>query len=130
MNLSAEQRIIRERIQLLKHYPFFGHLSLGLKLMEGSSISTMGTDGIHLIYNAVYVAQLEDKILRAIIAHEVLHCALGHLWRKENRSHDRWNIAADHAVNLTLKKEGFTLPKNICCDEKYENMSAEMIYAR
>ena len=129
-NQRARERITRERVQLLVHYPFFGYLALGLELKEAPEVGTMATDGKRLFYNPAFVDRLDPKVLRAIIAHETLHCALGHLWRKEARKQEKWNRAADHAANLILKKGGFALPENCLCDDKFEGMEAEIIYAK
>lgn len=129
-NKKIEERIIRERVQLLLHYPFFGHLALGLNLKEEPGIPTMATDGENIFYNPLFVDQLTPAVLRTIIAHEVLHCGLGHLWREEKRDKTKWNHATDHAVNLMLRKEKFPVPYDALCDSKFENMGAEAIYAR
>ncbi|MBI2120713.1 MAG: hypothetical protein HYT94_03775 [Parcubacteria group bacterium] len=129
-NQRAKEKIIRERIQLLLHYPFFGYLALGLEPTEAPGLGTMATDGKHLFYDPLFADRLEPKILRTVLAHETLHCALGHIWRKEGREDEKWNYAADHADNLILKKEGFAIPSNCLCDEKFTGMEAEIIYTK
>lgn len=127
-NQKVKEKIIRERIQLLLHRPFFGHLTLGLELKEESEVGTMATDGKHLFYNPTFVNGLNPKVLQTILAHETLHCALGHLWRKGERQHMKWNYATDYAINLMLKKEGFPIPANCLCEDKFDGMEAEIIY--
>lgn len=129
-NKLARERIIRERVQLLIHYPFFGYLALGLELKEAPEVGTMATDGEHLFYNPAFVDRFDPKVLRTIVAHETLHCALGHLWRKEAREQEKWNYAADYATNLILKKEGFAIPANCLCDDKFDGMEAEIVYTK
>lgn len=127
--LSPAERITRERIQLLLKYPFFGYLALGLEVVETDQIPTMGTNGKYLFYNASFVESLSPENLKAVIAHEALHCALGHLWRQGGRQKDKWNHAADFAINLIVQKEGLELPPgNWCIDRKYIGMAAEKIY--
>lgn len=136
---STKEKIIKERVQLLLRYPFFGYLALGLEIKELTPEEmealppekrTIGTDGAHLFYNPSFVDRLEPNVLRTIIAHETLHCALGHMWRKETRDKEKWNIAADYAANLLLKKEGFIIPTYILCDDQFEGMEAELIYSK
>ncbi|KKT80768.1 MAG: hypothetical protein A3B99_03845 [Candidatus Yanofskybacteria bacterium RIFCSPHIGHO2_02_FULL_44_12b] len=129
-NKAVRERIIRERVQLLLHRPFFGYLTLSLDLKEELGIPTMATDGTRLYYNPAFVDGLDPKVLQMILAHETLHCALGHLWRLEKRNREKWNYATDYAINLMLKKEGFTVPANCLCDDKFDGMSAEEIYHR
>ncbi len=127
-NQTVKEKIIRERVQLLLHRPFFGHLTLGLELKEEPAVGTMATDGKHLFYSPAFVSRLDPKVLQTILAHETLHCALGHLWRKETRQHMKWNYATDYAINLMLKKEGFAIPANCLCDDRFNGMEAEVIY--
>lgn len=129
-NKLARERIIRERVQLLMHYPFFGYLALSLELKEAPEVGTMATDGEQLFYNPAFVDRLDPKVLKTIVAHETLHCALGHLWRKEAREHGKWNHATDYAANLILKKGGFAIPANCLCNDKFNGMEAEIIYAK
>ncbi len=68
--------------------------------------------------------------LERTLAHEVLHCALGHQCRRGGRDPELWNRAADFAINPLLIANGFTLPAGALIDPAFENLSAEEIYAR
>lgn len=126
---TARKEIIKARSQLLTKYPFFGYLSLGFELKEVKDReSTMATDGNNLFYNPEFVKKISQPHLITIIAQEVLHCGLGHIWRRGERVSDKWNIACDHAANLILKDEGFTFPKDHLADSRFKNMSVEAIY--
>lgn len=57
------------------------------------------------------------------------NCALLHPFRRNGRDPKRWNIAADHAINLELRDCGFKLPAGALMDDQYKGMSAESIYA-
>lgn len=127
---DCRNRIIRARTKLLLDNPFFGYLAINLTLEEEPSVVTMATDGERLFYNPDFVRRLNENTLLTIVAHEVMHCALGHIWRREERDPVKWNYAADYADNLLLKNEGFSVPNDALCDEKYEGMSAEEIYRR
>jgi len=61
--------------------------------------------------------KMKNKELIGIVAHEIMHCAVGHLFGKGNRDHERWNIADDHAINLILQKNGYTLPEGGMIDK-------------
>ncbi len=128
--LSLEEKIIKARIALLARYPFFGYLALGLKIqeIEGLNPPTMATDGNHLFYDKNFVNELPPEHLEAILVHEVLHCILGHLWRKAERDHQKWNYATDYAINQIILDEGLKLPTNILFNPKFKGMSAEKIY--
>lgn len=127
---KVKQKMTKELIRLLIQYPFFGYLALGLELKADVGIPTLATDGYHLYYNPFFVEQLDPKMLGAVIAHETLHCALGHLWRRDKREETKWNYAADYAANSLLKEEGFTLPEGCLYDNRYVQLSAEKIYGQ
>jgi predicted metal-dependent peptidase len=126
---AVEQKLTRARTQLLLNQPFFGTLCLRLKLMPGSR-PTLATDGTRIIYNPSFVDSLTPAELEGCLAHEVLHCALGHHARRGVREPRLWNHAADYAINPILVKNGLKLPADVLLDPQYENLSAEEIYAR
>lgn len=72
---SLERRLTRARTQLLLNQPFFGTLCLRLKLAPGP-VPTMATDGRRIVYDSSFVNSLKPAELEAVLAHEVLHCAL------------------------------------------------------
>ncbi len=126
---STAQKLTRARVQLLLGQPFFGTLSLRLKLLPGS-LPTMATDGSRIVYSPAFVDELKPAELEGTLAHEVLHCALGHQCRRGNRDPELWNEAADLAINPILIGNGFTLPVGALFEPGFENLSAEEIYAR
>ena len=126
---ATAQKLTRARVQLLLKQPFFGTLSLRLKLMPGD-LATMATDGSRVVYNARFVDQLKPAELEGVLAHEVLHGALGHQCRRGDRDRELWNEAADFAINPLLLGNGLTLPAGALIDPAFNNLSAEEIYAR
>ena len=127
---KAKEKLIRERTKLLLFRPFFGILALGLEFVPDEKIPSMSVDGTSIFYNPNFVLLRPSTQIRTLIAHEVLHCALGHLWRQGAREQDRWNYATDHAVNLILKKEGFNVPEDCHCNPEFDGMEAERIYTK
>lgn len=128
--MNAERLLMRARTQLVMNEPFFGVLALKLKVNNKMPcVGTMATDGVHLFYDDKFVEELPFKQLLGVVAHEVLHCAMLHMLRRENRDHRRFNEACDYAVNWVLtEKFNFELPKDGLLSSKYANMSAEQIY--
>jgi len=121
-------RLVHARIQLLLAQPFFGSLCLRLKMQEGD-VPTMATDGRRILYNPEFARQLTGAELEAVLAHEVMHCALGHHCRRGQRDARLWNRAADLAINPLLVSNGFRLPAGALIDASFSGMSAEEIYA-
>lgn len=122
------------RTNLLLHHPFFGALALYMCLVPDVAVRTAATDGRDIFYDPAFVTSLAvpsgvDR-LQALIAHEVLHVALGHLFRRAGREAGRWNAACDFAANLLLAEDGFVLPPDTLFDRSFAGLSAEAIYQR
>ena len=61
---TTAQKLTRARVQLLLGQPFFGTLSLRLKLIPGS-LPTMATDGSRIVYNPAFVDELKPVSSRS-----------------------------------------------------------------
>ena len=130
-NTEQYNRIIAARSGLVLDHPFFGVLALNLRIVERRDLDTAATDGTHLFYNPTFTATLSHDVLKGLLAHEVLHCALGHPWRREGRDGRKWNIAADYAINDELIRSGFSLPSGILqCEAADKGKSAEWFFSR
>jgi len=128
---TAGERLTRARSRLLLDQPWFGSLSLRLQVQEAPELTeTMSTDGSRLVFNAAWVDERTDTELMALVAHEVLHCALLHPYRVGSRDLKLWNLASDFAINPMLVQQGFRLPDGMAIDPQYAGLSAETIYAR
>ncbi|WP_267926057.1 vWA domain-containing protein [Desulfolithobacter dissulfuricans] len=121
-------KIKKALTSLVLSQPFFGSLALRLKLVEDPSCDTAWVNGKTLGYNPEFIAGLSFDEVKGILAHEVMHCALGHHARRQQRNKDRWNIACDYAVNAPLLEAGFVLPDGALHDSSWAGYSAERIY--
>lgn len=126
---AIEKKIKRARTLLLLDQPFFGTLALRLPLVEDASKQTMCTDGKVIKYNPEFADGLTEEEIKGVLAHEVMHVANGHLWRRDDRDMQKWNAAADYAINDIIVGAGLTLPEGVLLDRQYTGMSAEQIYA-
>lgn len=120
---AARTRLILER-------PFLGALVMHLPLqaVDAKTCDSVATDARALYYHPAYIERLSLAQTQFVLAHEALHCALGHFARRSHRVIQRWNIACDHAVNLLLLSEGLRAPPNILANDEYSGLSAEEIY--
>lgn len=124
------QRIRSARAGLLLTHPFFGVLSLKVDIRETREIPTAGVTTAYLLFNPDYVDTLSSGELKGLIAHEVMHLALGHHARVGNRNHKLFNIAADFAENQMLVDDSMILPPGALIDPQYKGLNAEQIYER
>lgn len=146
MSKDIETKILAARTALMWGHPFFATLCLQLVLIEELNpaiVDTMATDGRSLWYHPPFVEKLSREELTFVLAHEVMHNANLHHTRRQGRDPHRWNVAADHAINLELKayaeedqkakglkKPTLVMPKDGLADPQYAGLGAEEIYAR
>lgn len=115
---------------------FFAALALRLEALPAWDVPTLATDGDRLLFNPEYALSLSEREVVGVVAHEVMHCALGHHARRGLREPMRWNIACDLAVNPVLLGAGFALPQGRMLPGEGEfvgwpmGLSAEDYYAR
>ncbi len=151
---DAYDEMIVAKTRLLKDFPFWGILSMGLRLVEDKSgfINTLATDGRHMFYNAEFVMRLNRGERVFGVGHEILHCLFSHSGesnrgmyhadftikekdaekRKENEFKAKvCNFAADYIVNdeLVLGQVGALITTiNILHDTKFRGWSFEEVY--
>ena len=121
--------MIKARTALILENPFFGVLALKLKMKASDQVPTAGVDGTHLLYNEEFVKKLSPDERKGLIAHEVMHCVLQHIVRRQFRDPKHFNQACDYAINGNLEKQGFILPKGGCLNHDWDDFSAEHIYS-
>jgi predicted metal-dependent peptidase len=97
-----KQRMTRARMQLVLNHPFFGTLALSMPTEYTDSLPTAATDGKRVYFNPTFVNNLNDDELLFVVAHEAMHPALDHCFRRGNRDPLIWNIAADAVINYLL----------------------------
>lgn len=131
---KASELISQAVTTIVLDHPFFATLLLQMPRIEDSSIPTACTNGVHIRYNPKFVESLTPSEIAGLLAHEVLHPALGHL--KRLPPNKLGNIAGDYAINNFLdnynKEAGarrLDLPAGGCLDHKYDAMSCEEILA-
>jgi predicted metal-dependent peptidase len=89
----------------MKH-PFFGYLAVSLPAVLDSRVKIAATDGARVLWNPEWLKDASDDDVRFVTAHEVMHCALEHIWRKGGRNHDIWNQVCDQVINDALEESG------------------------
>lgn len=128
MAATVLYRIKQQRKRLILVEEFFGNLALRLTLKEDWTCKTMWVDGVYLGYNPAFVIGLTDAEIKGVLAHEVLHVACGHCWRRGSRDQELWNEACDYAINHIVLEAGFVLPKGALYEKEFAGKSAETIY--
>lgn len=126
---DAEDRLAVARTRLILDQPFLGALVLRLPLKAaGAWCRTTATDARAIHYNPRWIESLSTAQVQFALAHEALHCALGHFARRGHRVQRRWDLACDFAINPLLAEQGLTPPPDAVVLDLYRGMAAEEIY--
>lgn len=126
--MSIAEKMTKARTAMILDQPFYGMLTMRLKFMERSNIPTLAVDGKHVFYNAKFVDELTFELTKSAIAHEVMHCVLDHMNRRQGRQPRRWNQAGDYVINLILKESGFEIGKGWLLNPAYKDMTTDEVY--
>ena len=150
--ISAAEKMSTSRTNIILNFGFFSSLLMHLnvrmdnELLEATGMPTMATDGDEIMYHEKFVEKLTIAEINFVILHELLHVALGHMWRRSNRQPELWNMACDFVVNYALNEvvecynhnkrkkdlrenEQIAMPKEVLYDKSFANMSAEEVYS-
>ena len=129
--MSAKGKMQAARTSLVLEQPFFGMLALSLHVIEDPGCGTAWTDGRSIGYDPAFIDPLTHSQCTALVAHEVMHVAMGHPWRRDGRNPKGWNVACDKSINHNLRESGFTLPDGgLFASGDEIGKSSEWIYAR
>ena len=106
--LTAEQRIERTHVQLMKHPNFclFSGLFMVGKVSVDDKCPSAKTNGVDVTYGRGFVDSLTDKALAFLILHENMHKAYRHLvvWKNlHKKNHQLANAACDFVINLQIR---------------------------
>lgn len=126
--MQHSDKVLKARARLLLRSAFFGALMVSTPMFRVPGLGTAATDMRTIAYDPQFFDSISLDEVVGVLAHEILHIALKHGLRRQNRDPITWNIACDHAVNLILADCGFLLPRGGLLDRTYTGMSAEQIY--
>ena len=125
------KKITKARIQLMLAQPYLASAIARYPLINAQATDwcdTMATDGYNIFVNPDFCDSLSIEETIFVLAHEVMHCVLGHIDRREQREPTVWNHAIDYATNLMLIELGFKMPKVGLINHSYRGMTSEDIY--
>jgi len=125
---AALARLSAARTRLILERPFLGALILYMPLDARRRCRSLATNGRTLYFNPAYVLSLTFPETQFMLAHEALHCALGHFARRGGRLRAKWDMACDYAVNGLLIDDGMKAPPEAAWSSVFRGLSAEEIY--
>lgn len=128
--IDADKALGKAKIALMSrpNSAFFTTVCFNLRSHWDSSIPTACTDGTELRFNPSFFIALTAEERLFLLLHETMHVAFMHTLRLGSKQHQRWNVAADHVINLMLQEHGFQMPAMGYADPQYKGMSVEQVY--
>jgi len=107
---------------------FFTTILFSLKFAWDNTIRTACTNGTSLLISPAFFMSLHPEERVFLLIHEAMHVAYLHMERLQDRDHAKFNVAADHVINLMLIERGFRMPSMGLADRQYLGMSTEEVY--
>lgn len=125
----CENRISRIKASLIIEQPYFGSIASTLKPVQNDDIKTFLSTNTNFEYNDDYINTLSDEELGFTLTNSAMHQIFLHDARIDSRMQWLWVLATDYAINCLLINNGLEFPDGINYDERFDDMSAEAIYA-
>ncbi|MBQ8146633.1 MAG: hypothetical protein IJ039_07595 [Clostridia bacterium] len=119
---QCSKRILKARMSLLANHGFYGLLLSHMIFAIDEKCETAATDGERIYFSPDFMQDLSDKELEFVLMHEVMHVALLHCQRTEDRHNLTFNIATDIVVNSNIMHSLGDDPKKITLSKYGEAM--------
>jgi predicted metal-dependent peptidase len=126
---QIQERISKVKSTLIIEQPYFGSIASYLKPVLNEDIKTFQSTSNSFEYNDTYLESLSNEQLAFILTNSAMHQAFNHTSRLENRMPWLWSLATDYAINSLLVNNALEAPEHINYDMRFDDMSAEAIYA-
>ncbi len=108
----VQTKLAKAKTALILEHPFVGTIALNMPFELDDSVKTAATNGKRIKFNPQFVSELTDEEVKFLVAHECFHPMLEHNFRRGERQHKKWNVAADYVINKLLVDEGIgKMPK-------------------
>lgn len=126
---NIQTRISKVKASLVIEQPYFGSIASTLKPVLNEDIKTFLSTAKNFEYNDDYINSLSNEELGFILTNSAMHQVFLHEARIDSRMQWLWVLATDYAINCLLVNNGLELPEHVNYDERFDDMSAEAIYA-
>lgn len=118
--------------KLLVRYPLFGNaiVNLDFRFTNKPVPAPAFTDGRCVFYKQEFIDDYSDDEKEFIIAHEIFHVVLSHLFRNVGRDKDLLNYVEDAIINQLLVRDGLTMPEGLVDIPDAFDYSTEELYMK
>lgn len=114
-----------------KDSAFFTTICFSMKHQWDETIPTAATNGVYIKFNPDFFMSMDPEERVFVLIHESMHVAYMHMLRLDGRDRSKFNVAADHVINLQLIERGFKMPSGNnrgLADPQYAGLSTEEVY--
>lgn len=105
----ARETLSGDQIYLVRRKRFYSTLLLKCNKIVTTDVPIAGVNiikGKMMLYiHPINYQKLEKRERVAVLIHEILHLALGHVFRRKGRDPYLWNIACDAAINPLIPND-------------------------
>lgn len=117
---------------VLFRYPLFGNVivNLEIKHTDENVHAPAFTDGKAIYYKDEFLTDYDDEEKEFIVAHEIFHIVLSHLFRNIGRDQDLLNYVEDAIINQLLIRDGLKMPEGLVLVEDALDYSVEELYMK
>jgi len=127
---AAKELVTKAVTAVVLDDPFFGYMLLRMDILCDSGLNppTMCTNGKFIKYHPDFVLKHGLAKTKGVLRHEVMHIAMCHHVRRQQRESGKWNMAADYVINAIGKEAGWDLPEDGLFNDKYKDYTTEHVY--
>lgn len=127
---EAQTALNKAKLQMMASddSAFITQVCFSLRFMWDNTIKTAATNGKFLKINMAFWMSLTAAEQLFLLLHETWHVCFMHMIRAAGLNPRKWNIAADHVINLMLISRGYTMPKGGYANRDYLGMHTREIY--
>lgn len=127
---STATRIDLQGARMSLALPFIAAVAMTM-VVRIEKCGTAATNGVWVQFDPDFVESLTDAELMFLYAHETLHKAFLHKWRRGTRNPEIWNHACDYVINgvlVSMNNTSINMPKGGLHDHRFDGMSEEAVY--
>jgi predicted metal-dependent peptidase len=126
---EARRGFEKSKRYMVRNHPFYASFLLSMEIEWTHTVPIAATDGKKFFFNPVKCKNNTFRQWNFLIAHESIHVAHMHPFRRVKRNPMIWNIAVDYKVNQLLDEHNdFELIKGCLRDKAYDPYSPEQVY--
>ncbi len=118
LNADEARWLTAARLVAIEHAPYLAHALFATRSVAAESLGTFAVDRHWRLYlDPSPLAAWGPQLAGGVLVHEVGHLVRAHAERADalgvDLDHERWNVAADAALNDDLIEAGVPLPEGV-----------------